>query len=286
LAPVALASSGPALVELAAALADSDTPKIYALHLVRPLERGGLGAQPPVPATAHEALEPLVAYAQAHGITVHPLTMISRAPGADICDVARVKGAKLIVMGWHKPTFSQALLGGTVQQVMRGSTADVAVFIDRGASLPPKRILVPYTGTVHDRAALALVARLVRRQGAHVTILHVVRPHRPEPRFKQDAERILAEEYPDPINGAISFRVVESLQPVEVVLREAGGYDLTVLGVGEEWQLTPHLFGLRSERLAVYCPSSLLIVRTRAQPTPQPVLGIWRWLQSRTAPAT
>lgn len=286
LAPVALASSGPALVELAAAFADGDTPKIYALHLVRPLERGGLGAQSPASATTNETLAPLLAYAQAHGIPVHPLTMISRTPGADICDVARVKGAQLIVMGWHKPTFSRALLGGTVQQVMKGSTADVAVFIDRGASLPPKRILVPYTGTVHDRAALALVARLVRRQGAHVTILHVVRPGRPEPRFAQDAERILAEEYPDPVNGTTSLRVVESLHPVEVVLQEAKGYDLTVLGVGEEWQLNPHLFGLRPERIAVHCPSSLLIVRTRAQTAPQPATGIWRWFQSRTAPAT
>jgi nucleotide-binding universal stress UspA family protein len=212
--------------------------------------------------------------------------MISRAPGADICDVARVKGAKLIVMGWHKPTFSQALLGGTVQQVMKGSAADVAVFIDRGTSLPPKRILAPYTGTAHDQAALALVARLVRRREAQVTILHVVRPGHAEPRFAQEAERIVAEECPDPIRtGAISFRIVESLQPVEVVLREAEGYDLTVLGVGEEWRLTPHLFGLRSERIAVYCPSSLLIVRARTQPAPQPVAGVWRWIQSRTAPA-
>jgi len=57
---------------------------------------------------------------------------------------------------------------------------------------------------------------------------------------------------------------------VETVLQEATGYDLTMLGVGEEWQLEPHVFGLRPERIAVHCPSSLLIVRTRAQAMPYP----------------
>jgi hypothetical protein len=55
---------------------------------------------------------------------------------------------------------------------------------------------------------------------------------------------------------------------VERVLQEAADYDLTILGVGEEWGLDPHVFGLRSERIATHCPSSLLIVRTRAQTVP------------------
>ena len=104
------------------------------------------------------------------------MTIVSRTPGVDICDVARVKGAALVVMGWHKPVFNEAVLGGTVQQVMKGSAADVAVFIDRGISFPLRRILLPYTGTVHDRAALTLAARLCRRFAAQVTLLHIVRP--------------------------------------------------------------------------------------------------------------
>jgi hypothetical protein len=55
---------------------------------------------------------------------------------------------------------------------------------------------------------------------------------------------------------------------VETVLQEATGYDLTVLGVGEEWQLEPHVFGLRPERIAAQCPSSLLVVRTRTPSVP------------------
>jgi Kef-type K+ transport system membrane component KefB len=271
LVPVALASSGPALLDIAAALAEGDTPRIYALHLARPLERGTLGArQHQVPPSNQDALGPLLTHAQAQGVEVHPVVLVSRTPGADICDVARAKGARLIVMGWHKPVFSQAVLGGTVQQVMKGSGADVAVFIDRNSPFPPQRILLPYTGTVHDRAALTLAARLTHRFEAQVTILHVVRPGRPHPRLEQEAQGVLVQEFPEPAGGHARLMVVESTRPAETVLQEATGYDLTVLGVGEEWQLEPHVFGLRSERIASHCPSSLLIVRTREHAVSMP----------------
>jgi nucleotide-binding universal stress UspA family protein len=160
------------------------------------------------------------------------------------------------------------MLGGTVQHVMKRSEADVAVFIDKNSPFPPRRILLPYTGTVHDRAALALAARLTHRFGVQLTILHVVYPGRPQPRLEQEAQNVLVQEFPEPAGGHTQLRVVESLRPVEAVLQEAANYDLTVLGVGEEWQLGPHVFGLRPERIVAQCPSSLLVVRTRARPVP------------------
>lgn len=266
LVPVALASSGPALLEVAAALAESDTPRIYALHVSRPLERGTLGGR--VLQTPHpdaDALHPLLSHAQARGLSVRPLTVVSRSPAADICDLARAKGVGLIVMGWHKPVFSQTMLGGTVQQVMKKSISDVVIFVDRGNVFPPSRLLLPYLGTQHDRVALVLAARLMRRFGTQVTLLHVVRPGRPQPRVEQEVRTVLRQEFAEPTGGKTELRVVESLSPVEAVLKEAVGYDLTVLGVGEEWELEPHVFGLRSERVAAQCPTSLLIVRARGE---------------------
>ena len=61
----------------------------------------------------------------------------------------------------------------------------------------------------------------------------------------------------------MAVRVVESASPVDTVIREAAGHDLTVLGVGEDWQLEPQVFGLRAQRLAADCPSTLLVVRGR-----------------------
>ena len=124
-------------------------------------------------------------------------------------------------------------------------------------------------GTVHDRAALTLAARLARRFDAQVTLLHVVRPGRAQPRVEQEVQNALAQEFPEPAGGSTRLVVKESAHPVETVLQEAVGYDLTVLGVGEEWQLAPHVFGLRPERIAAHCPSSLLIVRTRREAIPE-----------------
>jgi len=64
--------------------------------------------------------------------------------------------------------------------------------------------------------------------------------------------------------GVPAMRVIESASPIDTVIGEAAAHDLTVLGVGEGWQLEPHVFGLRSERLAAECPSSLLVVRGRS----------------------
>src|SRR5947207_2359642 len=141
LAAVALPSSGPLLVDVAAALAENAESPLYVIHLERPPERGMLGVGVAAAASNSTALAPTLAHAQARGLNVRPLQFLSRSPADDIRDVARAKGAGLVVMGWHKPVWSRTVLGGTVQAVMREADADVAVLIDRGLAWPPRRVL-------------------------------------------------------------------------------------------------------------------------------------------------
>ena len=251
LTAVALPSSGPLLLDVAAALAEDAESPLYVLHLERPPERGTLGVGMAAAAGNQTALAPTLAHARTRGLTVRPLQFLSRNPADDIRDLARAKGAGLVIMGWHKPVWSRTVLGGTVHAVMREADADVAVFIDRGLAWPPRRVLVPFAGTVQDRAALRLAARVAGRHAATLTVLGVVRPGEGQPTIA----------LPD---GVPSLHVIEAASPVDGVIREAASHDLTVLGVGEGWQLEPHVFGLRSERLAADCPSSLLVVRGRA----------------------
>jgi nucleotide-binding universal stress UspA family protein len=252
LAAVALPSSGPLLLDVAATLAEDGASPLYVLHLERPPERGTLGVGVGAESTNNVALAPTLEHASRRGLAVRPLQFVSRNPSDDIRDVARAKGAGLVVMGWHKPVWTRTVLGGTVKAVMREADADVAVFIDRGLAWPPRRVLVPFAGTGQDRAALRLATRIATRLGATLTMLGVVRPGGELPRV----------ELPEP---APPVRVVESTSPIDAVLAEAAAHDLTVLGVGEGWQLEPNLFGLRSERLAAECPSSLLVVRGHAE---------------------
>jgi nucleotide-binding universal stress UspA family protein len=251
LAAVALPSSGPLLVDVSADLAETAESPLYLLHLARPPERGTLGVGSAARAEDGAALAPSLARARARGIEVRPLQFVSRNPAEDISDVARAKGAGLIVMGWHKPVWSRTVLGGTVHHVMREAVADVVVFIDRGIIWPPRRILVPFAGTAQDRTAVRLAARVAARHRTELTVLAITRPGEPAPRCDLDGIRA-------------DVHVVESATPIDAVIRAAAEHDLTVLGVGENWELEPHVFGLRSERLAEQCPSSLLVVRGEA----------------------
>ena len=263
LIPVALSTSGPHLLDVALSLAADDAPRIYALHVARPVERGALGANVPADGVSGDGvLAPLLAHARARGVEVRPVAVTSRNPAEEICEVARLKGAQLVVMGWHKPVFSKSVLSGTLDRVMRRCPTDIAVLVDKGTPSPPHRILLPYTGTVHDRLALRLAARLALRAGADLTLLHVVHPGRTKPRLEREARQLLDTVAPEPMTGhAVRLLVIETDRTVDAVLAEAVQHDLTVLGVGEEWHLAPHLFGLRSERVAAENPSSLLIVR-------------------------
>jgi Kef-type K+ transport system membrane component KefB/nucleotide-binding universal stress UspA family protein len=267
LIPIALSDSGPRLLDMALALPESDTPRVYALHVGRPVERGALGANMPAEDGAEAVLGPLLAHGRSRGIDVRPVAVISRNTADEICEVAHLKGARLIVMGWHKPVFARSVLGGTLDRVMRRcSDVDVAVFIDKGMPALPARILLPYSGTVHDQLALRLATRLARRSGADLTLLHVVHPGQRQRRVEREARQLLDTVAPEPMTGhTIRLLVIETDEPVESVLAEAARHDLTVLGVGDEWELAPQLFGLRSERVAVDNPASLLIVRSGAR---------------------
>ncbi|MDX1532152.1 MAG: cation:proton antiporter, partial [Rhodothermales bacterium] len=252
LIPVALPSSGPALLRLAAALAPPGQTRLYALHLRRPDSARLTGPFDP-DTLGEEALGPLLAAADADDVPIRPLAFVSRDVGEDIAAIAHLKGADLVLMGWHKPVLRQSVLGGAVYDVMHRTRADVAVFLDRQAG-PLRRVLVPYTGSLHDRAALALAERLGRQEGRTITILHVVRPQR-----GTDAPRLgLSDDTTTAFGPSVQLKVVEREDPIEAAVEEArAGYDLVVIGASETWGLEPTLFSTRHERLARTGPASL-----------------------------
>ena len=254
LIPVSLPSSGPELLRVAAALAPPETSKIYALHISRP-EAGSVRTDAfPL---EESSLKPLLDAAEESSIAVRPMAFVSRSPGNDIAEVARVKGADLVLMGWHKPILNQSILGGTVYDVMRQVEADVGVYLARRYG-EWKRVLVPYTGSVHDRGALELARRLGSRHNLEITILHVVKPEREE-----GEPRLGLSDHRDSLDAhGVRLKIVESNDFQETAVAEARqGYDLVIIGASAEWGLTPTLFARHHEELARSCPASMLIVR-------------------------
>lgn len=263
---VAFERSGPALVTVGAAIAgnDEERGRLYALRLVPPANRASfvLEQQSKAEAAAEGALAPALARARELAIPIRPLSFVSGSPAKDICDVAEVKRADLVLLGWHKPVFGATMLSGTVHDVMEGARSDVAVLVDRGIARV-ERVLVPYLGSEHDRAALRLAKRIAENSGARVTVLHVTGTG--DERVGV-AERV-DETFREPItDGArahdVELKLVPSDDPSRAVIEESQtGYDLMLIGIGRQWGLEHRSFGLSAERILSEAPISVLVVR-------------------------
>jgi Kef-type K+ transport system membrane component KefB/nucleotide-binding universal stress UspA family protein len=268
LIPISLPASGGPLTIMAAMMSPvvNAGRKIVALHLQRLADRDPYSVASSDPSSRGETLEPLLAAARERDIEVEPIAFVSRDVPSDIARVARLRGADLILMGFHKPVFGQSILGGTVHRVMTASDNDVAVFVDRGAGAI-RSVLAPYLGGKHDRLALELAGRIARNANAQLTILHVVPPRRAESDEVLHARSVAEKTFAEP--GAelpMNFKVIEDPSPVNAVIRAAAEYDLVVIGVEEQWGIQSHLFGWRPERIAHDISKSLLIVRKYVGP--------------------
>ena len=261
---------GTGMATLGRALAGvpSEPFQLYALNLVPPTERASSHLRREQELSRGDALAPLLGRASTLGLEVRPLSFVSAEPGLDICRTAEAKQADLVLLGWHKPLFSRTMLGGTVHEVMEEAGTDVAVLVDRGLEAV-RRVLVPFIGSPHDQAALALARRLLRSVGAEITVLHVSTPER---EHGQTKTRTVVESLFPEESGRVNFKVVTHDSPEDAALEESQrGYDPVVVGVGSEWGLENGLFGLHRERLIADASTSLLVVRhaqqaTRAEP--------------------
>jgi nucleotide-binding universal stress UspA family protein len=269
---VSFEKSGAGLCTVAAAIAGPGRPdsRVYALRLVPPTDRASfVMEQQEGSALAHEAsagFAPLLERAKELSLEVRPLSFVSNTPGEDICDVAAVKRADIVLLGWHKPLLGNTMLSGTVHDVMTSAKSDVAVLVDRGLDRI-RRILVPYLGSEHDNACLHLAKRIGESSGASVTILHVVTPERAAGSL--GAQERMHHEFSETDGNRrydVVFKVVPNLNPADAVIEEASrGYDLILIGVGKEWGLEHRSFGLQSESILRRSAVSVLVVRKAAQ---------------------
>jgi Kef-type K+ transport system membrane component KefB/nucleotide-binding universal stress UspA family protein len=267
---LSLPSAGPGLLKMASSFASRNTLKIYALHLLSSNEISTSNFDEENDKKDHiEAFKPLMKYADENMISVSLLSFPTRNAAEDITDIASVKGANIILMGWHKPVLTESILSGTVNEVMRNAKADVCVYLERQFN-PYKNILVPFREGTHDKGALTLAHQIAVNINAQVTVLHIVKPgnitvenYTAVRENYGSTEAILQvgeiEDFPD---NHIKVQVVESNTPLDTTIKIANcNFDLVVVGLSETWGLEPSLFSKRHERLARECSASLLILR-------------------------
>jgi nucleotide-binding universal stress UspA family protein len=265
-------ATGPGLLTFGAAVAGraADRSRLYALRLLRPTERASFvleqqqGESGEVAASSVEkkpdvVLDPLADRARALDVKVRPLSFVSATPGKDICDVASVKHADLIVLGWNKPLLGGAMLTGVVHDVMLTATCDVGVLVDRGLE-KIDRVLVPFLGSDHDAAALELARRISEHTGAKITLLHLGTPESPPTDAAAESARKRLGKDVD-----VEFQKVTHAVPSEAAIAEsAKGYDLLLVGVGRQWGLEHKSFGRRAEAILERAATSVVVVRRGA----------------------
>jgi Kef-type K+ transport system membrane component KefB/nucleotide-binding universal stress UspA family protein len=265
--PVSLPTSGPGLLQVARAMVpESRALRVYGLHLRRPSETAIPEIDPGDSVPGGEmALQPLLRAADATDTTLRPLAFVSERPAIDIVDVARVKGAQLVVMGWHKPVVSSKILGGVVHDVMTRAPCDVAVYVQRSVE-PWRRIVVPFREAASDGASLDAALRIGKRTGIPVTVLRVL-ASTDAPGIESLADAESRRSLKQATARGAAVRAVRTDAPVDAVVDavKRDGYDLVVIGVGKAWGLTPAVFGVRHERIVAQTTASVLIVRSSRQ---------------------
>ena len=250
--PVSLAATAGPLVRVARMLMGESPGRLYALHLERPAEverRARTGSIP-----EDEVLNVAVAAAKAEKLPVNQLSFVSRNIGRDIAEAAERYLASWIVMGWHKPIFTNNVLGGVVGQVLQRAPANVAILYDKGFG-QVKRVLVPYLDTPQDRQAIEAALRIGWAEGITVTVLHVVKtgdspPSHPPGEFAPNLR----------LPPGVQKRTIEAADPKRAVAEESAHHDLMVLGLSDEWDSAAGPLSRRHASVAEMARCSLLIV--------------------------
>lgn len=145
LIPVAFPASGPGLVKIASAISpDKNEFKLYALHLERDSEISisDISGENRITNTL-DVFQPMFNSIKNSRIEISPITLTTRNVAGDIIYFSELKDVNIIIMGWHKPVFSEGILSGTINEVMHKAKTDVCVYLNRNSGLY-KNILVPF----------------------------------------------------------------------------------------------------------------------------------------------
>ena len=250
--PVSLEKTAASLVRVGRMLMGQNPGRLYAMHLERPTEverraRSGV-------TRADEVLGVAVEVARQQHLSVSAISFVSRNIGRDIADAAGQYTASWVVMGWHKPIFTNNVLGGVVRQVLQRAPANVAIFHDKGLS-DVKRVVVPYLGAPQDREALDTALAFGAAANLSVTVLQVRRAGRSASAGVDDASASDLQ-----LPKGVERRVIQSADPRKAIAEESAHHDLMVLGLSEEWEASSGPLSGKHANLAEMARCSLLLV--------------------------
>jgi Kef-type K+ transport system membrane component KefB/nucleotide-binding universal stress UspA family protein len=273
LVPVANSSTQKRLTELAIAIAGTNKKsEIHLLSLIQleedyvfqstPAEANRLMAERRSELEALiETLEPETARS-----LISPIIRATNDVARETSQIAEIDHADLILLGWHRSTFSNNRLGGRVGQILTQARVDVAVFVERSLH-KLDNLLVPYSANFHDDLGLEIALRLLLNdERRHLTVLRVVNGENPEREISYEFEQVM-EQLPKNVRSRIDIPIIESMEPLHAVVEASKEADLTIAGTSREWGIERQTLGRYTDELASQCHSSVLITRRYRQVT-------------------
>ncbi len=295
LLPVANPATAEELVRVAASLLDPKAGTLTALGIVEvpeemPLSEGAARAR-----QARRLLQRVLEYGPP-GTRIEPIVRIGRRAADGILEVAREEGSDLVVFGWAgtgghgmprpgipaagadtaaaapapgrrqrkkpAPPPVEHVYSPTIDAVLRDAPCDIAVVKQRGTG-PWRRVLVPVRGGPHAELAVRFAAAIAERDGATLTVLHLL-PSGASAAVRAQAEKALVAFVRRFAPEGAESVVRETSNVRSAILREAASADLLVMGAsavdaGNELSLV----GSLPEEVAERASCSVVVVRTR-----------------------
>jgi nucleotide-binding universal stress UspA family protein/nitrite reductase/ring-hydroxylating ferredoxin subunit len=214
-------------------------------------------------ARAGEIVARARAFAEDQGVK-HDVVLAPDDPAEAIMRIAEERDAELIVTGSRGLFKGEQLIGSVVRKVVNNAPCDVLLTRPRedassiGES-PYRRVLLATDGSATaDRAARKAFA-LVKRLGAHMTLVFVGHP--------KTGELVLADTAATIGEGAEVEQLILQGEPGETIISTAreGGYDLVIVGNKGMAGAKAAILGSVPREIAEFAPCDVLVARTIAQ---------------------
>lgn len=203
------------------------------------------------------------------GVIFQPIVQIGYDVAQKTAVIAALDRADLVLLGWHRPTFTNNRLGGRVAQMLGNTPADVAVFIDASTerSIPQsaRTLLVPYTANTHDDLAVEIALRMLwNDRQRQLKLIQIASPDLESGELSTEIQSTIAK-LPAQISQRIEISALEAIDPIVKIAEISRHVDLTITGIGRTWGRRKPLLDRYTNRLAIHCVSSLLIARRYSQ---------------------
>jgi len=190
------------------------------------------------------------------GHKVEVVTEIAISVSRGILDVARERGADVILLGVRRSTQGSVKLGTVVENVI--STAPCGVLIYRSAiSHEFDRVVVPIDGALPSVIAMKLGVSLARQHNIPLRQMSVQFDYHYDPEHEEAIKR-----YEDrlPPKQDLTKTIVVSGQPAREIVRDLNADDLLVMGFAQKTDFERHIINDLSNQLLNLAPGPVILI--------------------------